>query len=167
MAVGHAGKTQRHTVNIRPATEEDFDAIHAVHVASMKHLRETAPSADEKERKGVDAFIAKRCPADVAAEMRAQRFVVMEDDSGILGFGALHVPKAEITMVFVCPTHQRQGIGRALLAELESMASLAGLNEVQLRATGMAIGFYLKTGYQSDPPVRPDAEWALMMKNVV
>lgn len=166
MALGHAGKTQRQAVNIRPATEEDIDAIHAVHVASMRRLRETAPSADDKERKGVDAYIAQRCPANVAEEMQAQRFIVMDGATGILGFGALHVPKTEITMVFVSPAHQRQGIGRALLAELESIGSRELLNEVRLQATGTAIGFYLRNGYQPDPPVQPGASWALMKKKV-
>ena len=51
-----------------------------------------------------------------------------------------------------------------MLAELESIARAGGFDEVQLQATGTAIEFYLKQGYQSDPPVQPGAEWALMKK---
>ena len=77
------------------------------------------------------------------------------------------MPKTEITMVFVHPERQRSGIGRAILAELESIAGREGLDEVKLQATGTAIDFYLRAGYQSDPPVEPGAEWAIMKKKVV
>jgi ribosomal protein S18 acetylase RimI-like enzyme len=166
VAVGYAGQAQCGVVIIRSATEADIDAIYAVHVAAMRRLQDTAPQGDERAQKGVDAYISGRRPSHVAAEMREQRIVVMEDEGKILGFAALHVPKIEITMVFVNPEHQRKGVGRALLAELESIAIEAGLDVVKLQATGTAIEFYLKTGYQSDPPVESGAGWASMKKNV-
>jgi N-acetylglutamate synthase-like GNAT family acetyltransferase len=153
-------------VKIRPATQTDIEAIHVVHVTTMQRLQETDAQPSEEGRKGVEAFIASRSPDDIAAELLEQRFVVAEVDGEIAGFGALDIPKTEISMVFVSPVHQREGIGHTLLTELESIASRAGLEAVKLQATGTAIGFYLKNGYQSDPPVKPDARWAIMMKKV-
>jgi N-acetylglutamate synthase-like GNAT family acetyltransferase len=166
VAPGDASQAQRGIVKIRPAREDDIEAIHAVHVRAMQHLRETSPQGTEQGQKGVDAYIAGRQPSDIAEEMHEQRFLVVENGTGILGFGALRVPKNEITMVFVSPQHQQTGIGRALLAELESIARRENLEVLQLQATGTAIEFYLKTGYQSDPPVEPGADWALMKKQV-
>jgi putative acetyltransferase len=152
-------------MKVRPARESDAEAIHTVHVLAMQHLQETSPQTEQGQR-GVDAYIAGRRPGDIAEEMCEQRFIVVENGTEILGFGALRVPKNEITMVFVSPQHQRAGIGRALLAELESIARREDLKALQLQATGTAIEFYLKTGYQSDPPVEPGAAWALMKKQV-
>jgi len=165
VALGHAGQAQRGVVKIRPAGDRDIEAIHVVHMLAVKGLQETDPRADE-QREGVDEWVAERRPSDIAEEMRNEHFVVMADDAEILGFGALHIPKSVITSVFVNPRHQRLGIGRALLAELEATAREAELKVVQLQATGTAIEFYLKTGYQSDPPVEPGADWARMKKDV-
>jgi N-acetylglutamate synthase-like GNAT family acetyltransferase len=153
-------------VKIRPASEEDIPAIHDAHVLTMKRLKETSPQTSEQGRRGVEEYIAGRRPEHIASEMREQRFVVIEDDGKIIGFGALHIPKTEITMVFVNPEHQRCGAGRKILAALEAIARDEGLVALQLQATGTAIRFYLKVGYQSDPPVEPDAEWALMKKRI-
>ena len=51
-----------------------------------------------------------------------------------------------------------------VITALEDLARTTGLDTVQLQATGTAIDFYLLKGYQSDPPVKPGADWALMKK---
>ena len=84
----------------------------------------------------------------------------------IVGYGALNLAKTEISSVFVDPAYQRTGVGRAILSALEELAQDEGLEAVQLQATGTAIIFYLATGYQSDPPVEPGVEWALMKKKL-
>lgn len=121
---------------------------------------------DEPMDKGVAAYLDKREPASYAKEMETECFFVVEDGEQIVGYGALHVPKTEITAVFVDPGHQRRGVGRIILSELEKTARERGLERVQLQAAGTAIVFYLATGYQSDPPVEPDAKWALMKKQL-
>ena len=172
MALGYVGQAGTGvtsagsgSVKIRLATDDDCTAIHDVHVRAVKGLQKIDPRADE-QRRGVDEWLSKREPRHVVEEMHNERFVVVEDEAGIVGFGALHIPKREITSVFVNPAHQRKGIGRAILSELEEIARAEGLTVVKLRATGTAIDFYLLTGYQSDPPVEPGAQWALMKKEM-
>ena len=98
--------------------------------------------------------------------MQNETFVVVEADGEIIGWGALSIPEAEITNVFVDPAHHRQGVGTAILAELEAVGQASGLTAVQLKATGTAIDFYLATGYRSDKPISTNADWALMKKSV-
>lgn len=166
MAVGPARGAQPGIVKLRSATEADIEAIHLVHVTTMRRLQQTHPQNGQHGSDGVEAYIAGRSGGDVAGEMRQQQFIVMEEAGKVLGFGALHLPKTEVSMLFVDPGHQRRGIGRALLNELESIAVREGVETVSLQATGTAIEFYLKNGFQSDPPVERGAQWALMKKKV-
>jgi len=149
------------SLKVRPATRADCTDIYQVHINAMRRLQVTSPSG-----KGVDDYIDSRNPSVYAEEMETQQFVVVERDKQVVGFGALHVAKKEITMVFVNPAHQRNGVGRTVLRELEKRAREANLTGVHLQATGTAIEFYAATGYQSDPPVKPGAAWAVMKKSV-
>jgi GNAT superfamily N-acetyltransferase len=76
------------------------------------------------------------------------------------------VPKREITNVFVDPAFHRRRIGTKIIARLEGLAADAGIDVVQLQATGTAIDFYSVNGYQPDPPVAPGADWAVMKKRL-
>lgn len=146
-------------VAVRPATEADCAEIHRVQVAAVRGLPANSPGRD-----GIEQWLATREPAVYARDMRTQCFVVAEDRGQIRGWGAFSVDKEEITNVFVHPRYHRSGIGTLIMRALEDAARDAGLGAVQLQATGTAIDFYLATGYQSDPPVAPGADWALMKK---
>jgi N-acetylglutamate synthase-like GNAT family acetyltransferase len=148
-------------VKIRPATLDDCPDIHRVQDSAIRGIH-----ADKPMDNGVADYLAKREPASYAKEMERECFIVVEDGGRIFGYGALHVPKTEITSVFVEREQQRSGVGRQILSELERLALGEGIAVVQLQATGTAIIFYLAMGYQSDPPVEAGAEWALMKKKL-
>ena len=148
-------------MRVREANKDDCEAIYKVHVSAINGL----PSGAEGSE-GVQEWLKTRKPSVYEQEMQSETFVVIEDDGEIVGWGALSLPKAEITNVFVDPTHHRRGVGTAILAELEAVAQASGLTAVQLQATGTAIDFYLATGYRSDQPIMADAAWALMKKGV-
>ena len=66
----------------------------------------------------------------VAAYESIQEFIVAERDGEVIGFGALHVmwqDLAEVRTLAVAEGSKRQGIGAALLAELESRARDLGI----------------------------------------
>jgi N-acetylglutamate synthase-like GNAT family acetyltransferase len=148
-------------VKVRPATVDDCVDIHRVQDAAIRGIH-----AGKAIDQGVADYLGKRSPASYEKEMVHERFVVVVEEGEILGYGALHIAKMEITSVFVGPAHQRRGVGRVVLAALEKLARDGGIETVQLQATGTAIIFYLATGYQSDPPVEPGAEWAQMKKSL-
>jgi N-acetylglutamate synthase-like GNAT family acetyltransferase len=148
-------------VKLRLATLDDCSDIHRVQDAAIRGIH-----AHKTMDKGVADYLDKREPASYAKEMERERFIVIYHGDRIMGYGALHVPKTEITSVFVDPVYQRRGVGRLILAELEALALGEDIDIVQLQATGTAIIFYLAMGYQSDPPVEPGADWALMKKSL-
>ena len=95
----------------------------------------------------------------VAAYESIQEFIVAERDGEVIGFGALHVmwqDLAEVRTLAVAEGSKRQGIGAALLAELESRARALGIKRVFCLTFEKE--FFGKNGYEviSDVPVAPD-----------
>jgi GNAT superfamily N-acetyltransferase len=144
---------------VRPAIEADCTMIHSIHAAATRGLPASAAGSA-----GVEEFLKSRNPTAYADDMQRESFIVAERAGEVVGWGAFHADKTEITNVFVSPAQQRTGIGTAVITALEDLARAAGFDQVQLQATGTAIDFYLLKGYQSDPPVQPGADWALMKK---
>jgi len=64
------------------------------------------------------------------------------------GVGLLH-RAGEIRLFFVAPDAQRQGVGKAVHASLESKAALWGLRVLHLQSTALARQFYEALDYQS------------------
>jgi putative acetyltransferase len=148
-------------VQIRQAKTADCEAIYRVHVDAINGLPRGSQGSE-----GISEWLKTRKPSVYADEMQYETFVVVEEHGDVVGWGALNLPKAEISNVFVDPVHHRRGIGTMILAELEAVAQASGLTGVQLQATGTAIDFYLANGYRSDKPIESNAEWALMKKVV-
>lgn len=148
-------------VDVRAANEADCEAIYRVHVAAIRALPGGAQG-----KAGIEKWLAGQQPAGYARTMGDQSLVVAEAGDDVIGWGALSVPKREITNVFVDPAYHRRRVGTAIIGRLEELARAAGIDAVQLQATGTAIEFYLANGYRSDPPVGPGAAWALMKKRL-
>lgn len=147
-------------VDVRPATEADCDEIYRIQVDAVHSL-----PGGSQGKTGIEEWLAGQNPSVYAQSMTEELFVVAEDD-GIVGWGSLSVRKREIKNVFVDPVFHRRRVGTAILAGLEKLAGEAGIDVVQLQATGTAIDFYRANGYHADPPVPPGADWALMKKRL-
>ncbi len=147
-------------VEVRVATEADCEDIYRIQVAAIRSLPGGSQGKD-----GIEKWLAGQQPSVYARSMAEELFIVAEDD-GVIGWGALSVAKREITNVFVDPAFHRRRIGTKIIARLEALAADAGIDAVQLQATGTAIDFYSANGYQPDPPVAPGADWAVMKKRL-
>ena len=148
-------------VDIRTATEADCEAIYKIQMAAVRAL----PSGAQGKA-GVERWLAGQEPSVYARSMATEDYIVAELNGVIVAWGALSVPKQEITNIFVDPEFHRRRIGTAIIVRLESLAGIAEIDVVSLQATGTAINFYIANGYQADPPVKPGASWALMKKQL-
>ena len=88
-----------------------------------------------------------------------QEFIVAEKDNKVVGFGALHVmweDLAEVRTLVVDENSKRQGIGKALLEELEKRAKDIGIKRVFCLTFEKE--FFGANGYKviSDVPVDPE-----------
>lgn len=80
--------------------------------------------------------------------------LVARDDSGLLGFGIMiyREQNAHLCLFAVRPDGRRRGVGSALLAWLERVAQVAGVQRLSLEArhdNAAAIAFYQEHGYRT------------------
>jgi len=97
--------------------------------------------------RAVAFFQGFHAPKAILARARAGRVLVAVDDGSqaLLATGALMA--GEIFGVFVDPTAQGRGIGRAVMAALEAEAAAGGAPRSVLSVSLPARGFYERLGY--------------------
>ncbi len=81
----------------------------------------------------------------LSKKMQSSYFVVALIGNKVVGTGSLD--GNEVTTVFVDPDHQKRGIGRTTMGELERYAKSQGLREIILNSSITALGFYKKLDY--------------------
>ncbi len=146
---------------IRPADADDLVAIHRIHRSAA-----LGPDSMHRDDSGVKKWLSGRTPDSYRAEMDSCDFVVAEENSVVVGFGAIDIGNGEITSVYVEPAFTRKGIGRAIVGTLEQTARRAGLGSVTLQAAGGALDFYEKIGYSYVSPPQSRPRWAEMKKQL-
>ncbi|WP_226480901.1 GNAT family N-acetyltransferase [Natrinema amylolyticum] len=143
----------REPVSVREATPADADAIADVHTASAREL-----GGEAYDDRQIRAWLANVHPERYPLAEPGYRIVVAEReaDDRIAGFGLLDLEPSDredestgrIGAVYVHPDHAREGVGRAILAALETAARDAGLERLALTSSRNAIDFYRRQGYE-------------------
>lgn len=73
--------------------------------------------------------------------------LVAEIDGNIVGIGALVVANCELRACYVAPNAARQGVGSALVREIERIARDKGLAYLKMDSSLTAEQFYKSVGY--------------------
>jgi GNAT superfamily N-acetyltransferase len=81
----------------------------------------------------------------ITRQMQSRYFIVALIEGKVVGTGSLDGD--EIKAVFVDPSYQRRGVGRAMMEELERYARTMGLKEVELKSSITAYYFYKRLDY--------------------
>lgn len=137
---------------IRPATADDAPAIlqahyDAVHQTAVQDYppdiiaRWAPPVGDERI-------------ADFIANPHGEIRRVAELDGRVMGFAALVVAVSELRACYVSPDAGRQGLGAALLAEIEKVARAEGVSHLLINSSLTAEKFYLRHGYRALGPFK-------------
>lgn len=124
---------------IRQATKDDAQAIHELHVKSVKELCKGFYS-DEL----INGWIGVRTPANFSPAIDRGILFVAIEDAEMVGFGGA-IP-GEIWAIYVSPGHVKTGIGSILLSHAMQIA-LTGKSGVILESTLNASKFYAKKGF--------------------
>ena len=82
------------------------------------------------------------------AMARSRDILLAFEDDRLVGTGALE--GSTLQGLFVDPDAQGRGIGRALMAQLSSMARERGLPELRLGSSLTAVGFYERLGFRRE-----------------
>jgi N-acetylglutamate synthase-like GNAT family acetyltransferase len=131
---------------IRKATEKDAIAISHVIVAALRESNSQDYSA------AVIAQVEQSFSPPAIVRLMAQRQVYVATlGKEIIATASLD--QATVRSVFVAPTHQGSGAGRALMAAVESAAAINGVSRLRVPSSITAEGFYRSLGYS---PIRDE-----------
>ena len=128
-------------VAVRQAVARDAQAIHELHLSSVRAL-----CAPWYESSVIAGWLQDRSPAGYLRGIAAGATFVAEVESRVVGFGEA-VP-GEVVAVFVDPEWSRRGVGAALMARALDVASPTP-RVVRLESTLNAVAFYERLGFTS------------------
>ena len=130
-------------VHVRRARTDDAAAMRAAHLAAVR-----TTSRSHYAEADVAAWAA-RIGEEAYDDDFARRDVVVAEEAGrVVGFGVLDAGDAEIRAIYVHPEAGRRGVGRRLLAALETIGRLRGLGGLRLESSLNAVPLYAGAGWR-------------------
>ena len=131
-------------ITIRPATPKDAPAIAGVRsdaIRNVKHegydqsaLDEWAGPAEDRVQK----LLSNSAGVRIVAELEGK----------IIGYGELVIRENLLGACYVLSAAGGQGVGQAIVAELERIAREQGLDHLHMESSVNAESFYIRCGYQ-------------------
>jgi GNAT superfamily N-acetyltransferase len=112
-------------------------------------------------RRSIQAWLANKTTRNFAAWIGAPGALSFLAKAAHLavGFG-LATADGELALLYVVPQVHGTGVGRALLAALETAGRRAGLTEFRLESTATAREFYVRNGFSSAG--EPSSGWGII-----
>jgi len=132
------------SVTIRPFRPDDAQAFLEVHHAAVR-----GTAAGDYPASVIDAWapaILESHVERVKADRTSIRILALHHDE-IVGIGEIVPDKGELRACYVSPLHGGQGIGRAIVGELEVIARSKGALSLWLDSSLTAEAFYESLGY--------------------
>jgi ribosomal protein S18 acetylase RimI-like enzyme len=141
-------------VTIRPASEQDGDALRALDQATWSWDVSPAPPPPPEKRffskeSGPDNVLVAMTDGVVAGYVKLARALPLESNRHVL----------EVMGIAVDPAQQRRGVGRLLIAAAAREASARGARRLRLRVLGpntAARAFYESCGFKVEGVLRAE-----------
>ena len=128
-------------IEIRRANPQDAAAISQVILQSLRH------SNAQDYPPEIIAQVEKSFSSESILTLMDQRQVLVATvDHQVVATASLD--HDVVRSVFVAPGHQGIGLGRTLMAILQSIASAANIDVLRVPSSITAEGFYLKLGFR-------------------
>ena len=141
-------------ITLRTARLDDLGSIHAIRRDAILGGPAATGLRDRQ------AWADRRSPAFYADRLAAGTVVLASAEGDDIGWGSS--ADAWITRLYVRAAWSRRGVGRTILARLETEIVQRGHACARLAASPNAVGFYTKLGYA--PVGLPDGEGAVPMQ---
>ena len=134
--------------HLRRATKDDIDSFKKVIRMSILELCKDFYSDEE-----ISSLCAQYPAKGIYESWLGDRvMIVAEDANEIVGFAQFNPINSSIEALHVLPEYNNQGIGKALVKQIEEFAKNIGIQKITLGSSLNAQSFYEKCGY-----VRKDA----------
>ena len=130
-------------IGLRRAVGADRAAIWEVRTRAIASCITHYPQQD------IDVWASAQPPQNLERTIESNEFLVVEDDSEIVGTGFLDRDQETLEAVFVRPDYQGQGVGTMILQALEAAAVNAGIKRLAVAATLNSVPFYTARGFNS------------------
>ncbi|WLH38047.1 GNAT family N-acetyltransferase [Pseudomonas sp. FP2196] len=126
---------------IRAATHDDASAISRVVVAALheSNAQDYSPAIIEQVAQGFS-------PAAILHLLIQRRVFVATINQCVIATAS--IDKDVVRSVFVDPPHQRLGIGKMLMATLQSVAITGGVQRLRVPSSITAESFYASLGFE-------------------
>lgn len=126
---------------IRKAEEQDFDAVKKI---TQDTIKEIYPKYYPQG--AVRFFAGHHSDGNIMRDLKAGIVYILISDDGVPA-GTVTLTDNEIDRLFVLPSYQHQGFGRALMDMAEEKIS-SSYDVIMLHASLPAKSIYLKRGYR-------------------
>ena len=128
-------------ITVRKATVEEARQIMDLHSDTVRRVNSRDYTPDQ-----IDAWLGRRKIEITEAMIRdGQVYVCVDEARQIVGIGS--ITGNTLSGLYVSANHQGQGIGTALLSQMERDAAAKGITSIETDSTVTAEGFYKRHGY--------------------
>jgi N-acetylglutamate synthase-like GNAT family acetyltransferase len=125
-----------------------------------RSITECCAEDHRKDQGMLASWLANKTPENVRKWFSdASSYAVVSEAAGDIVGVAKVENSGEVTLCYILPEVHFTGVGKALLAELESKGRALGLRELRLFSTKTAYAFYLRNGFESSGP--PDSSFGV------
>ncbi len=129
--------------NIRSATIDDIDAIHALVSESIFELFK-----DHYTKEQLEAYLASFPKRTHYNELLSDRIIIVAcDNDTIVGYTQYDPSESTVDAIYVLPSYTGKGAGSRLLRYIEDVARSLNKSEIKINSTVNATTFYEKSNY--------------------
>ncbi len=134
---------------LRTADEKDIPAIIELYQGTVRNVNSFDYTPEQTSVWASGAENTERWKTAV----NEQYFVIAEIDGSIAGFGSI-APDGYLDFLYVHKDHQREGIGTALLSEIEEKAIGQNNSQIYSHVSSTAKGLFDRMGYIHKEDIR-------------
>ncbi|QPF82994.1 GNAT family N-acetyltransferase [Bradyrhizobium genosp. L] len=145
---------------IRPALDDDADAISAV---ILRALRET--NAQDYTAEIIERVERSFSPSAVRELIGRRTVFIAEIDGRVVGTASLDGDV--VRSVFVAPDVQARGVGKLLMDKVESTARERNISKLAVPSSVTAEAFYARLGFQAVRDSYHGDERTILMERVL
>jgi putative acetyltransferase len=129
--------------SIRTAVEKDLSSIRKLYSETVREINSKDYSADE-----IDVWAStSNDPHSFKKAVENQYFVIAETENELVGFSSIE-KNGYLDFMYVHKDHQREGIAKRLLEEIERKANEQNNYEVFAYVSRTAKPFFERSGYR-------------------
>lgn len=127
---------------VREFQAEDAERLSRLVIRTLRTV-----SSQEYSQGAIEALVPFFAPGKLLEKASSQYMIVCVDGGELVGVASLD--RDRVRNVFVSADMQRRGIGRTLMANIESVARGRGLERIYLHSALSAQSFYEAIGFRA------------------